>query len=246
MGEGHGHGHSAVDVAENGSAVRAGSDPHGVTGLLSPAAVRNQVFTVVRLREGYDLAEVDRFLGQVETTLSRVLRDNEELRVRQDQAEQNIQRAVLSPGDSAVRIVEIAQEAADRTLAMAQEEAHAILARAQEQAEMVESDALGRAALLQREARESHRDVLERRVEGLHAFVADLGARLREIVDGEIGRLHGLLDELPDFGGVQPILAQHAASDDADGDRDGDTAPLVSGLAAGEQSHPGANGRALG
>jgi hypothetical protein len=74
--------------------------------------------------------------------------------------------------------------------------------------------------------------------------VADLGTRLREIVDGEIGRLHGLLDELPDFGGAQSVLAQHAA-DDADGDRDGDTAPLVS-LAPDEQSHPGANGRALG
>ncbi|MFC0556943.1 DivIVA domain-containing protein [Planotetraspora thailandica] len=241
MGEGHGHGHSSVDVVESESAARGGADLHGRTGLLSPAAVRNQVFTVVRLREGYDLAEVDRFLGHVETTLSRVLRDNEELRAKQDQIEQNAQRA-SSLGDSAVRIVEIAQEAADRTMAMAQEEAQAVLARAREEAETVESDALGRAALLQREARDSQREVLERRVEGVHAFVAELAARLRDNLDAEMRTLHALLDELHDPGGAPPPAAQHAAADGVDVDG---TAPLAA-LATAEPAQSGANGRAIG
>jgi DivIVA domain-containing protein len=57
-------------------------DPAGVAGLLTPADIRNQLFKVVRLREGYDLAEVDRFLVLVETTLISVLRENERLRAR--------------------------------------------------------------------------------------------------------------------------------------------------------------------
>jgi DivIVA domain-containing protein len=45
----------------------------GEAGLLTPADIRNKVFTTVRLREGYDLAQVDTFLDQVEATLSSVL-----------------------------------------------------------------------------------------------------------------------------------------------------------------------------
>src|SRR5690349_9144952 len=57
MGEEHGHGHGSTEHAgqDGPPAAPALPDPPAAAGLLTPAAVRNQVFTVVRLREGYDL-----------------------------------------------------------------------------------------------------------------------------------------------------------------------------------------------
>jgi DivIVA domain-containing protein len=47
---------------------------------LTPEDVSNKRFTPVRLREGYDMGEVDQFLDEVESELSRLTRENEELR----------------------------------------------------------------------------------------------------------------------------------------------------------------------
>jgi DivIVA domain-containing protein len=47
---------------------------------LTPEDVSNKRFTPVRLREGYDMGEVDAFLDEVESELSRLLRENDDLR----------------------------------------------------------------------------------------------------------------------------------------------------------------------
>ena len=47
---------------------------------LTPEDVSNKRFTPVRLREGYDMGEVDQFLDEVEAELTRLLRENDELR----------------------------------------------------------------------------------------------------------------------------------------------------------------------
>jgi DivIVA domain-containing protein len=47
---------------------------------LTPEDVQNKEFTTVRLREGYDMQEVDNFLDEVEAELVRMYRENEELR----------------------------------------------------------------------------------------------------------------------------------------------------------------------
>jgi DivIVA domain-containing protein len=47
---------------------------------LTPEDVSNKRFTTVRLREGYDMTEVDQFLDEVEAELSRLLKENEALR----------------------------------------------------------------------------------------------------------------------------------------------------------------------
>ncbi len=47
---------------------------------LTPEDVRKKTFTPVRLREGYDMGEVDQFLDEVETELIRLHQDNDELR----------------------------------------------------------------------------------------------------------------------------------------------------------------------
>ncbi|WP_433501654.1 DivIVA domain-containing protein [Sphaerimonospora sp. CA-214678] len=198
MGQGHGQGYGSTGVAESEPSLRPRPDSYAVAGFLSPAAVRNQVFTVVRLREGYDLAEVDRFLGLVEITLTRLLRENEELRTARSQQEPPLS------GENAVRIVEIVQEAADRTITMAHQEAQAILADARE-----------RAASLREEIRDCRDATLERRIESLHAFVAGFGSQLKESLDGQLNRLHNLLDGLQDPDGCETGAMQSAGSRDA-------------------------------
>lgn len=47
---------------------------------LTPEDVRNKRFTPVRLREGYDMGEVDQFLDEIETELERLTDENGELR----------------------------------------------------------------------------------------------------------------------------------------------------------------------
>jgi DivIVA domain-containing protein len=49
---------------------------------LTPEDVSNKRFTPVRLREGYDMGEVDQFLDEVETELARLTRENDDLRTR--------------------------------------------------------------------------------------------------------------------------------------------------------------------
>jgi DivIVA domain-containing protein len=47
---------------------------------LTPEDVSNKRFTAVRLREGYDMGEVDQFLDEVEAELARLTKENDDLR----------------------------------------------------------------------------------------------------------------------------------------------------------------------
>src|SRR4051812_25183928 len=49
---------------------------------LTPEDVSNKRFTTVRLREGYDMTEVDQFLDEVEAELTRASGENAELRAQ--------------------------------------------------------------------------------------------------------------------------------------------------------------------
>jgi DivIVA domain-containing protein len=136
----------------------AGAEATGLT----PADVRNKVFATVRFREGYDLGQVDTFLYEVETTLSRVLRDNAALR-----AELGSRRhGPGTAGDTASRIVALAQQTADRAIAEAHEQARDILAVARDRAEAIRREAFGH------------------------------GDRLRQSLENQIGQLQSLLVEI--------------------------------------------------
>jgi len=80
MGDRRGRGAATQRTATE--IARRDGEPAGTAAVLSPAAIRNKMFTVVRLREGYDPAEVDGFLSLVEMSLTKLLRENEELRGR--------------------------------------------------------------------------------------------------------------------------------------------------------------------
>ena len=62
---------------------------------LTPEDVSNKRFTPVRLREGYDMGEVDQFLDEVEAELARLTRENEDLRQKLSVAQQG--GAVAAP-----------------------------------------------------------------------------------------------------------------------------------------------------
>src|ERR1700722_18127441 len=133
---------------------------------LTPEDVHNKQFTTVRLREGYDEEEVDAFLDEVEAELTRLLRENEELRAKLAAASRAAaQSAQLAPmdrppmermpqrrdpvpiapqlpapvpvpvpqpqmpqfqpgGDSAARVLALAQQTADQAIAEARNEAN--------------------------------------------------------------------------------------------------------------------------
>src|SRR4051794_6830984 len=64
---------------------------------LTPDDVSNKRFTPVRLREGYDMGEVDQFLDEVEAELARLTKENDDLRSKLSAAQQGgsapVQRA---------------------------------------------------------------------------------------------------------------------------------------------------------
>jgi DivIVA domain-containing protein len=132
--------------AHDGNGAHAGHDhphPHAESApvlhlasggrLLTPADVRNKVFATVRVREGYDMAQVDDFLDQVEATLDRALRENAELKARPERCPE---------GEGAPQIIALAQEAAERALAMAREQARGVVAEARERADAAQCEAL--------------------------------------------------------------------------------------------------------
>src|SRR5579875_2705533 len=74
---------------------------------LTPEDVSNKRFTPVRLREGYDMGEVDQFLDEVEAELARLTRENEDLRAKLSAAQQG---AAAAPAPAPVPVQEKAPE----------------------------------------------------------------------------------------------------------------------------------------
>lgn len=61
---------------------------------LTPEDVSNKRFTPVRLREGYDMGEVDQFLDEVEAELARLHKENDDLRAQLANASKGASPAV--------------------------------------------------------------------------------------------------------------------------------------------------------
>ena len=64
---------------------------------LTPEDVSNKRFTPVRLREGYDMGEVDQFLDEVEAELARLTRENDDLRARLSAAQSGAVESAPAP-----------------------------------------------------------------------------------------------------------------------------------------------------
>ncbi|MGY2875280.1 DivIVA domain-containing protein [Marmoricola sp. URHA0025 HA25] len=75
---------------------------------LTPEDVSNKRFTPVRLREGYDMGEVDQFLDEVEAELDRLNKENEDLR-------QKLAAAQRSGGESSSPAPQVVERAPEPT-----------------------------------------------------------------------------------------------------------------------------------
>jgi DivIVA domain-containing protein len=64
---------------------------------LTPEDVSNKRFTPVRLREGYDMGEVDQFLDEVEAELARLTRENDDLRAKLSAAQSGAVDSAMAP-----------------------------------------------------------------------------------------------------------------------------------------------------
>ncbi|MFF9014053.1 DivIVA domain-containing protein [Streptomyces sp. NPDC014870] len=276
---------------------------------LTPEDVRNKQFTTVRLREGYDEDEVDAFLDEVEAELTRLLRENEDLRAKlaaaTRAAAQNQQQGMRKPpepqdrpvgpgapvpaaisgppvqqqppqmgppqlpsgapqlpagpgghgpgpmqggpmqggpmgpgpmqggpmgqpmggpmghpqqmqqpmqqpqqgpgGDSAARVLSLAQQTADQAIAEARSEANKIVGEARSRAEGLERDARAKADALERDAQEKHRvamgslesarATLERKVEDLRGFEREYRTRLKSYLESQLRQLDSQADD---------------------------------------------------
>jgi len=163
---------------------------------LTPEDVRNKQFTTVRLREGYDEDEVDHFLDEVEGELTRLLRENDDLRAKLAAATRSAAAAPPTAPQPAVREVvreepkkptpapaqapapvpaQAVSEAtvtdgAARVLALAQQTADQAIGEARNEANKVVGDARSKAEAIERDAR-AKAEALERDAADKHRTV---------------------------------------------------------------------------
>jgi DivIVA domain-containing protein len=138
---------------------------------LLPEDVRKKTFTPVRLREGYDMGEVDQFLDEVEVELTRLHQENDDLRakasgsptatatpaVSADGAKatpdaQPVVRTIPEAANAAARLLEIAGQNAEQLVSEAHESADKIVGEATVRAERLEAESKAKAEALQTEA----------------------------------------------------------------------------------------------
>ncbi len=157
---------------------------------LTPEDVANKQFTSTRLKPGYDETEVDEFLDEVEAELTRLYRENDELRSKLSAA----QRQLAEGGGEASTTVQAAppvpvqqpapppppppppapvpapvaqvpsggnvSETATGILALAQRTADEHVSEARTQADRIIGEARTRADQLKREADDKHRQMI--------------------------------------------------------------------------------------
>jgi DivIVA domain-containing protein len=149
---------------------------------LTPEDVQNKEFTTVRLREGYDMQEVDEFLDEVEAELSRMQRENDELRDKLSavtrgggvaasaeplQPSRQPEPAPIAPptsamqapspghqSEAATKVLALAQKTADELVADARAEADRLMSDSRSRAEKIDSETKAKAAKIEQDARQ--------------------------------------------------------------------------------------------
>jgi len=108
-------------------------------------------------------------------------------------------------GDSAARVLSLAQQTADQAIAEARSEANKIVGEARNRAESLERDARAKADALERDAQEKHRvamgslesarATLERKVEDLRGFEREYRTRLKSYLESQLRQLENQADD---------------------------------------------------
>jgi DivIVA domain-containing protein len=143
---------------------------------LTPEDVSNKRFTPVRLREGYDMGEVDQFLDEVEAELARLTKENDDLRSKLSSAQSGsltpsetysppVERqpepepvatpvpAAEAPQTIRVETVPEASNAAARLLEIATKNADELVEDAKNQADKIVGEARTKAERLENESK---------------------------------------------------------------------------------------------
>ena len=181
---------------------------------LTPQDIRDQQFTTVRMRTGYDMDEVDGFLDTVETEITRLLTDSDDLRARlakcqsqvlsggrgpeskpeekkkDDTAAQPVVAATPPPAEPAAPAVPPAQ-AAFAIIEMAQKTADETIAAAKAEAGALLADARATATTMTADL-EGQRKVLEDQVAQLRTYERNYRSRLRDYIQGQLANLDNL------------------------------------------------------
>ncbi|MGH8823203.1 MAG: DivIVA domain-containing protein [Jiangellaceae bacterium] len=186
---------------------------------LTPEAVDNKEFTTVRLREGYDMQEVDEFLDEIAAELSRMHRENEELRDKLSAVTQG--GGLVSAADTVAGPQRQAEgpkppppappvppmgattspptEAAAKVLALAQKTADELVADSKLEADRLLADARQRADNIDSESSakvskiendaQGRADALEREAQQRHEQVVGKLESEREHLDSQVQNL---------------------------------------------------------
>ncbi|CAN5799235.1 cell wall synthesis protein Wag31 [soil metagenome] len=182
---------------------------------LTPEDVRNKRFTPVRLREGYDMGEVDQFLDEVESELKRLAAhdgsgetsDVAETAEAASSAptvgtsETTGLDTVSTPGGTptdvaeaslaAARLMELAGRNADEVVAEARATADTLVSEARAEALRLEEESTTKAETVQSEARE--------RAESLDAEVSNRRRQLLADVEAERDAMASEVEHLRAF-----------------------------------------------
>lgn len=220
---------------------------------LSPEDVQNKLFTTVRLREGYEQAEVDEFLDEVEAELTRLLKENDDLRTKLaeaggDDAAAPVeakptkgaaattpspvkpQEVVVRKGDdigaAAARVLNMAQRTADDVVSEAREEADKLLDDARVKADEVDRETRERTTALEQQLEEERRtalDSLQEEKSRLEREVETLRSFEREYRGRLRTFLEGQLSQLSSHGGDTPLAPSGGPDARATDDADGES-----------------------
>jgi len=182
---------------------------------LTPEDVSNKRFTPVRLREGYDMGEVDQFLDEVEAELSRLVQENDELRAkveatpsgaapvgtstpvaeRPDTAAESADEATEESGAAApavagvqtlrVETVPQASNAAARLLEIATRNADELVEGAKDEADKIVGEARTKAERLEQESK-ANADKLEADARGRSQMLDTETAERRRQLFGDL------------------------------------------------------------
>jgi DivIVA domain-containing protein len=212
---------------------------------LTPEDVSNKRFTPVRLREGYDMGEVDQFLDEVEAELARLTRENDDLRSKLSAAQQGGGSSAVQPAQpsapepvqqrapepapketikvttvadassAAARLLEIATRNADELVTEAKDQADKVVGEARTKAERLEAESKTKAERMESDART--------RSQMLDSETAERRQQLFGDLEKEKDRLNGEVENLRSFereyrSRLKGYFQQQLAALDGDGD----------------------------
>src|SRR5215213_2785408 len=214
---------------------------------LTPEDVSNKRFTPVRLREGYDMGEVDQFLDEVEAELARLTRENDDLRSKLSAAQQSggstavsastQQRAervqprapepapetpkvttVADASSAAARLLEIATRNADELVTEAKNQADTVIGEARTKAERLEAEAKTKVERMESDARTRSQMLDSETAERRQQLFGDL-EKEKEKLDAEVENLRSFEREYRSR--LKTYFQQQLAA--LDGDTEGGT-----------------------